>query len=91
MPRRKCAIADTDASPVRSRKPVRTGARPPVRAKEGSLVEVEMIEGHPQQGVVLSVAGGVWENPWYEILFNDGTRRLLRTKKVRIINRRKRR
>lgn len=50
-----------------------------------------MIEGHPRQGVVLEVAGGKWEVPWYEILFNDGERRLVKTRNVRIINRRRRR
>lgn len=91
MPRDKCDIADTDVGGHTRRKPVRTGARPPPRARKGSLVEVEMIEGHPRQGVVLEVAGGKWEVPWYEILFNDGERRLVKTRNVRIINRRRRR
>ena len=90
MPRGKCVIADTDAhAPPRG--PVRTGARPPPRAQTGSLVEVEMIEGQPRQGVVLEVTGGEWEVPWYEILFNDGERRVMKTRSVRIINRRRRR
>jgi hypothetical protein len=49
-----------------------------------------MIEGHPRQGVVLEVTGGEWEVPWYEILFNDGERRVMKTRNVRIINRRRR-
>lgn len=90
MRRSNCDNDVTDAPPPRARRPVRVGAVLPPRAREGNLVEVEMIEGQPQQGVVISVTGGDWEVPWYEILFNDGGRRLLKTRKLRVISRRRR-
>lgn len=90
MRRSNCDNDVTDVPRLRARRPVRVGADLPPRAREGNLVEIEMIEGQPQQGVVISVTGGDWEVPWYEILFNDGTRRLMKTRKLRVLSRRRR-
>lgn len=97
MPPKNCANDVTHAhAPTRTgarppaKRITRTGAQPPPRARVGSLVEVEIVEGQPRMGVVVDVAGPKWGTPWYEILFNDGERSIIRTPAVRIVNRRRR-
>ena len=84
MPR-KCATDGTHVSVH-----PRTGAPP--RARVGSLVEVQLIKGRPEMGVVLAVVdeGGNWGNQKLDILFNDGERFIVSSNTMRVINRRRR-
>jgi hypothetical protein len=58
----------------------------------GSLVEVQLIKGRPEMGVVLAVVdeGGSWGNQKLDILFNDGERFIVSSNTMRVINRRRR-
>ncbi len=90
MSKDNCANDVTDARRARPRGKRMTGLRPPVRGKIGSLIEVEIVDGKPRQGVVLAVGGPKWGTPWYEVLFNDGERSLVKTTRVKVINHRRR-
>lgn len=86
-----CATDDTHAPARARRKPTHTGAPPPARPRAGSLVEVTLVSGKPQLGIVMEAkGGGKWGLQWLDILFEDGERFILRSPNVRIINRRRR-
>lgn len=93
----KCVIADTDASapPARkgprggTRKPSRTGVKPPEWPKKGDLVECEWPSG-PFRAVVLEVKDNKWNPPDMKIMTDDGAVITWQGPHVKILARRRR-
>ncbi len=89
MAKKNCATDDTHARP---RPPAGGRPKPPPRARVGSFVEVTLVAGRPQTGIVISVKadGGKWGTQWLEILFDGGDKLLVKSPTLRVLNYRRR-